>query len=143
MGKRKINITSPTYNYRQIQIAKMKASYPHFRSYVAGGRLFFVGKIQASYEMPEYEIRIEYRFDKMPKVKVLAPILVSNCPHYYKKEDCICLYKPENFKWSASISLADYIVSWTTCWLYFYDIWKDCGKWLGPEALHEGNKLKE
>src|SRR4051812_12073324 len=99
----------------------MKSSYPYFKSYTDHHRLFFT-VVQSSVAMPEYKIRIEYRKDKMPKVKVLDPMLLPNPPHYYKKKDCLCLYKPENFYWAASLPISEYIVSWATCWLYFYEV---------------------
>ncbi len=121
----------------------MRARHESFKYYVEQGRLFFKGIVQPSSAMLEYEIRIEYRKDKMPKVKVLNPALLPNRPHYYQKQDCLCLYKPVNFYWSASIPISEYIVSWTTCWLYFYEVWKETGTWYGPEASHEKNTPKE
>lgn len=136
-------MASPAYNYNQIQIVKMKSCYPHFKSYTDQHRLFFTGVVQPSSTMPQYKIRIEYRKDQMPKVKVMDPALLPNRPHYYKKQDCLCLYKPEDFYWSASLPISEYIVSWATCWLYFYEVWKETGTWYGPEASHEKNNLKE
>lgn len=114
----------------------MKIEHPDFKSYRENGRLFFSGYVQPSSTMSQYKIRIEYRNNRMPKVKVLEPKLHENRPHYYEKEDCLCLYKPENFYWSESASISQYIVAWSVCWLYFYEVWLQTGDWLGPEASH-------
>jgi len=78
----------------------------------------------------------------MPKVKVLEPTLVEKPPHYYHQLGCLCLYKPDNFNWTATKPISNYIIPWTSCWLYFYEVWKGNGIWLGPEASHGINTEK-
>ena len=126
-----------------IQINSMKLHYPDFKySYDKNGDLFFVGIVQPSLTMPAYKISIAYKGSSMPEVKVIEPALVEEPPHYYFVKDCLCLYKPGNFNWTASKPISNYIVPWATCWLYFYEAWKETGEWLGPEAGHNHNNRK-
>jgi len=32
------------------------------------------------------------------------------------------------------------IIPWIAEWLVFYELYRICGKWLGPEAPHGGNR---
>ena len=119
----------------------MKSQYPHFKHHLnKDGNILFTGKVQPYLTMPVYKISIEYREGLMPKVKVIDPVLIENPPHYYRKRDCLCLYKPENFNWTAAKPISTYIVSWAICWLYFYEVWKETNIWFGPEAEHNDNK---
>ncbi len=135
--KNKIKTPPAKYNPVLIQINSMKSHYPNFKHhYDKEGNLFFVGVVQPSLTMPIYTISVEYRKNLMPKVKIVEPLLVEKPPHYYYKQGCLCLYKPANFNWTATKPISTYIVSWTTCWLYFYEVWKEKQEWLGPEAEH-------
>lgn len=128
-----------------IQEQSMKIHYPEFTKYRnSEGNLVFRGYLQPKEEMPRYEVSIEYRQDSMPRVYVLNPVLKEDAPHTYRSlGGCLCLYKPSNFSWTADKPISNYIVRWTACWLYFYEVWKDLGVWYGPEASHENNKSKE
>lgn len=120
----------------------MKERFPQFQSYIAERRFFFSGILQPAPDMPEYKVRIEFRDNKAPRVKVIEPKLVDTPPHFYDKIKCLCLYKPEDFQWTASTLISEYIVPWTSCWLYFYEYWLLDGNWYGPEAKHDKNKPK-
>jgi hypothetical protein len=142
--KNNINIPTPRYQPKLVQINAMKSHYPGFIvSYDQEGELFFTGEIQPSPVMPVYTVSIQYRENKMPWVKVLHPTLAPNRPHFYKSIGGLCLYKPENFSWSAAKPISTYIVSWTACWLYFYEVWKETGTWYGPEAEHDPDTPKQ
>ena len=121
----------------------MRLHYPHFKHRLnQDGNLTFVGALQPSPSMPVYTISIEYRLDGMPRVKVLDPPLVERPPHYHHSIDCLCLYKPVNFTWTATKPISNYIVSWSACWCYFYEVWKQKGVWYGPEADHNEEEIK-
>jgi hypothetical protein len=115
----------------------MKLMYPSFTvKYNKEGNLVFTGVICPSPVMPEFIVSIEYRGVFTPRVRVLSPPLVEKPPHYYHSFDCLCLFKPDNFRWTDTKPISNYIVSWTSCWLYFYEVWKEKGIWYGPEAEH-------
>lgn len=144
MAMKKNKIPAPAYQPLLIQVNAMKSHYPHFKAkYNVEGELYFEGDVKASPTMPVYTIKIEYRENKMPRVKILNPPLVEKPPHYFHSLGCLCLYKPANFRWSAAKPISTYIVSWATCWIYFYEVWKERDIWYGPEASHEGEKQTE
>ncbi|MCW3085104.1 MAG: hypothetical protein JWP12_2470 [Bacteroidetes bacterium] len=123
------------------QIGAMKSRYPSFKVEKLGdGHLLFTGSIQPKEYMREYTVSIEYRGAAEPHVKVISPALVEEPPHYYHISGRLCLFKPANFNWKESTIVANHIVSWTSAWLYFYEIWLEKGVWYGPEAPHENNK---
>jgi hypothetical protein len=124
-----------------IQIHSMKSQYPQF-SYkeLEGGNILFIGELTVRPEFPIYTITIEYRKSLTPLVKILDPSLVEKPPHYYKKEQALCLYHSRQFSWNKNYLISKYIVSWTAAWIYFYEVWLQEGKWYGPEAPHDINK---
>ena len=116
----------------------MRTHYPEFKHHRnKDGNIVFTGKLQPKLEMPVYTISIEFRGNDMPKVFVIEPEIHRDAPHTYPGSGgCLCLYKPSNFKWTAHRPISNYIVGWTASWLYFYEVWKDRGKWYGQEADH-------
>lgn len=124
-----------------MQINTMKLHYPDFECFRGNeDNLYFIGKIQPSETMSTYTLSIHFRGDKMPHVKVIDPELVIDPPHFYHDQKCLCLYKPSNFIWSGAKPIYNYIIPWTACWLYFYEVWKETGTWYGPEAEHNNIK---
>jgi hypothetical protein len=123
------------------QVYTMRSKYPqftHFRS--KEGNLVFTGTLQPQKNMPISTVFIEYRGKNSPRVWVAEPKLVDNTPHRYPDGN-ICLFKPTDFDWTAGRPIADFIIPWTSSWLYFYEVWKTKHIWLGPEASHD-NTLK-
>ncbi len=41
----------------------------------------------------------------------------------------LCLYLPG--QWSGEKPIAVTIVPWASVWLYFYEVWRATGEWLG------------
>lgn len=143
MARNRTNIPKVRSNAVLIQLDSMRLHYPHFKHSVnQDGNLIFVGALRPSPSMPVYTISVEYRLDGMPRVKVLDPPLVEKPPHYHHSIDCLCLYKPANFTWTATKPISNYIVSWSACWCYFYEVWKQKGEWYGPEADHNDEEIK-
>lgn len=141
--KNKIKFRQPAYKPELIQIGSMKSNYPDFKQAKnRDGNLVFTGQVQAKVTMPVYTISVEFRGDYMPRVRVLDPVLVEKPKHYYHDAGCLCLYKPENFNWTATKSIATYIIPWAICWVYFYEVWKEKGVWYGPEAKHDHGVTK-
>lgn len=126
-----------------IQIQSMRTHFPGFaKSRNREGNLEFIGNLQVKTDMPVFTVRVEFRGDNAPRVYVLNPVIQPNSPHvYWQQGGFLCLYKPSDFKWTASKPLSNYILPWTACWLYFYEVWRDRGIWYGPEAKHD-NELK-
>ena len=119
----------------------MKAKYPHFKCKKnADDDIVFTGELLIKTELPIYTISIHYRGSLRPIVKIIAPQLVTNPPHYYKDTESICLFHPDNYKWKKENLVATDIMSWTIAWIYFYEYWLQTGKWAGPEVAHRFNK---
>jgi hypothetical protein len=82
---------------------------------------------------PIYQVEIEYRHRKAPTVKVMQPTIVAGAPHLYK-DGSLCLYWPKEWNWQDNELIAEIIIPWTALWLYYYELWLDTGKWLGPSS---------
>lgn len=144
MAKNKIKIPRIKPDPFLIQLDSMRVHYPLFKHHFNNNdNLTFVGSVRPATSMPVYTISIEYLLDGMPRVRVLDPLLVERPPHYHHSIDCLCLYKPANFNWIATKPISNYIVSWSACWCYFYEVWKQTGIWYGPEADHNDEEIKK
>ena len=51
-------------------------------------------------------------------------------PHLYSNGS-LCLYYPEYQEWNYRDSWAETLIPWTSLWLFYYEIWKETGNWLG------------
>lgn len=119
------------------QIEVMKKLYPQFKARRKGPiEVEFIGTLQVKPSFPVYLVSILYRGDLSPLVKIIEPKLVESRPHFYENTESLCLYHPENYKWSSGKIIAKNIVSWTATWIYFYETWLRKGIWYGPEAQH-------
>ncbi len=125
-----------------IQIQAMKSKYPNFSCKKKDGELIFTGDLMIMPELPVYNVSVHYRFNLPPKVYVNSPKLDDKCPHRYK-DDSLCLYHRDNFKWNADKLLATMIMQWTIAWIYFYEAWLQTGEWYGPEVPHGNTERKE
>ena len=47
------------------------------------------------------------------------------------EQDRLCLYLPGTGEWTSDKPIALTIVPWTSLWLYFYEVWRATGEWLG------------
>jgi hypothetical protein len=93
-----------------------------------------------------YEVQIRYRLGASPKVDVLSPPLErlsdgTPIPHVYPGNRP-CLYLPHSGEWTSCMFIADTIVPWIVLWLYYYEIWRVTGEWLG-EGIHPDRKAEE
>ncbi len=126
-----------------VQIGAMKSHYPQFKAIKhSEGKIEFIGKLVVKAELPIYTVSITYRGNSSPIVKVIDPPLVSNPPHFYSNTHSLCLFHPENFQWRGDRLISKVIVPWTASWIYFYEVWLQTGKWYGPEAHNNGQKLE-
>lgn len=115
----------------------MRHRFPQFRAIKRGTNdIEFIGPLQARSNFPKYTVSIHYRGSLTPLVRILNPQLVDNPPHFYKKDNALCLYHSRDFKWKKEKLIAHNITTWTAAWLYFYDLWLRDGEWYGPEVDH-------
>lgn len=79
----------------------------------------------------------------MPIVRVLSPALAPDAPHVYRGGE-LCLYWPKEWRWYGDELIAETIVPWTASWLFYYELWLDTGKWLGPSSHPDaGSKMED
>lgn len=128
------------------QIVQMRKSYPQFQHKInpdATGYVSFIGTLKPHELSPEYLVKIIYRNWKSPRVYILSPKLVDSPPHFYHKTGTLCLFHPKEFKWNKNLPLTEYIIPWISSWVYFYEVWKECGVWYGEEAPHNLDEEKK
>lgn len=56
-------------------------------------------------------------------------------PHMYPK-GTLCLFYPNYKEWNYYDSWVKTIIPWTTLWLFYYEIWKETGEWVGG-GIHD------
>ena len=117
------------------QSALLKFHYPHFETRVRGNTLVAAGELQPDPLCRKYTIEIRYAVGNPPEVRVLSPKLepradTDRIPHMYGQER-LCLFLPGTGQWSSAKPLAVTIVPWASLWLYFYEVWRATGEWLG------------
>lgn len=113
----------------------MRTLFPYFKLQREVGHYLWYGDFQPTPTMEVYRVRIGYRLDVRPDIKVMYPKLVPRStgeaiPHTYPKNR-LCLYKPGTGQWNGEMFLADTIVPWTSLWLFYYETWHYTGEWLG------------
>ncbi len=104
----------------------------------AGNRLIWIGHLQPTALSDRYRVRIDVRRSKrmIPNVYVEAPKLEDRhngkVPHLYdRKRAELCLWHPERGEWTARMWIVDSVLPWASEWLFFYEIWRATGGWLG------------
>ena len=121
----------------------MKSQYPHFKVIRRSDfDIEFIGELHVRPVLPVYTVSINYLGSSRPLVRIIKPELVQKPPHFYQQSKSLCLFHPDNYKWSKEKLIAKDIVSWSSAWIYFYEKWLQTGKWFGPEADHSADLLK-
>jgi len=67
-----------------------------------------------------------------PNLKVLAS--GRSLPHVYPhagKGAKLCLWRPQQQEWHASMKLSETYVPWTVQWLWYFELWLQSGEWVG------------
>jgi len=124
-------IRKKTYN-TVIQKLNMASKFPQFKSIKQKNGYDFVGVLKPN--ITEYKIKIVYRGNLHPHITVLNPEL-QPCKHRYS-DGSLCIYNQSEILWKKEMLVSDFIVPLTAMWLHFYEIFIECGEWLGPEAPH-------
>ena len=116
-----------------IQNAHVQHRFSNFVCQLRNGKARWRGTLQPRLASPSYHIEIRYWLMDIPRVRVLAPPIASHAPHLYK-DGSLCLYWPAEWRWHQHTLIAETIIPWTAAWLYYYELWLDTGKWLGPSS---------
>jgi len=125
------------YKLNCLQKLNIERTYPCFSCKARTDRLECVGRINPDPDDDEgasYKIKIVYR--RVPKVWVISPKIDYNADIHMYRDGSLCLYYPEDFRWSDKSNIHDTILPWTAEWLVFYERYLNSGNWEGPEAPH-------
>ena len=134
MAKRNFNPKKPNRVFNlAIQDMHVRRQFPDFTCHLKNGRAIWLGPIQPRFTSPKYVTKIQYKQKKLPKVWIMSPPLAPDAVHLYREKN-LCLYWPKEWKWQPDQLIAKTIIPWTASWLYYYELWLDTGKWLGPSS---------
>lgn len=125
------------------QIESMGRTFPQFQYHgLREGGLKWLGTLTPTPSSPVYEVCVVHRLGWVPEVTILHPKVPPGVPHRYS-DKWLCLYWPDEFRWTDTELLAETIVKWTAFWLFYYEIWQLTGEWMGPESPHGKAKTRE
>ncbi len=116
-----------------IQALHIHRHFPDFAYRIQNGLAVWRGHLQPRITSPNYLIEVKYRLKEIPEVWVLSPSLHPQAVHLYEARN-LCLYWPKEWRWRGDQIIAETIIPWTGSWLYYYELWLDTGKWLGPSS---------
>ena len=116
-----------------IQDVHIRKSYPGFTCRIQKGLAVWRGPLMPRSVSPVYQMEVHYRLKDIPKVWVISPTLLPNSPHIYGDKS-LCLYWPKEWIWHQDTIISETIIPWAADWLYYYELWLDTGKWLGPSS---------
>jgi hypothetical protein len=111
------------------------AKYPQLKSRLKKGIAIWQGPWSPSESGNEYEVHITYKFLCRPLVAILSPELElaegkKKLPHVFRGgQGDLCLHVKSD--WNPSLLISDTIMPWLSRWLYFYEVWRQTGAWLG------------
>ncbi len=117
--------------------------FPGFSRVGLRGATEWRGALQPRDTSPAYTVavRVRHAVGSVPQTRVLSPALAPDAPHLYA-DGTLCLYWPQEWRWRCDALIAETLLPWTALWLYYYELWLDCGEWLGPSS-HDGPKGRE
>jgi hypothetical protein len=116
-----------------IQGLRVLQKFPGFSYKITNGTVTITGQLQPRFTSPLFSVKIVYKLKDIPKVWVVSPQLHPGAVHLYADKH-LCLYWPKEWTWTSDQSIADTIIPWTGSWLFYYELWLDTGKWLGPSS---------
>lgn len=115
--------------------------FPGFTYRRERGVAVWRGTLQPRPFSQKYRVAVYYKLSSFPTVRVICPALVPKAPHLWK-DGTLCLYYPQEKQWRRDMLIATTIIPWTALWLYYYELWLDTGKWLGPSSHAFDSKLQ-
>ena len=111
----------------------IKDKFIDFTCKIANGTMTAYGYLQPQFTSPRYLVKVVYKLKDIPRVWVVSPTLHRKAVHLYADKH-LCLYWPKEWIWRSDQLIANTIIPWTGSWLFFYELWLDTGKWLGPSS---------
>jgi hypothetical protein len=117
------------------QAAFLRLWWPTFSTSVKGRMLTSEGEVRPTEMSQTYWLYVSYGGGETPEVRVVHPKLEPRAeggliPHMYGQEG-LCLYLPGSGQWTPAKPIAVTILPWSSLWLYFYEVWRATGEWMG------------
>lgn len=115
---------------------EVKRLFPSSEVRCKCGKLEIILRLKPTDVSLDYKIRlVAQRGHKSVDIFVEEPRIDlyekgKKVPHLYSNGS-LCLYYPEYQEWDYRDSWAETLIPWTSLWLFYYEIWRDTGKWLG------------
>lgn len=131
------------------QLNRLNKKYiPLPNSGIYGNELIWKQLVKPTEESKEYCIEIKYNYS-IPKVYINNQGIMKEkdekIPHTYERKYIDenkqivrpCLYYPNYGEWKNYMYIADTIIPWTIEWLFYYEMWRITGEWLGGGIHNE------
>ena len=125
-----------TYTELLAQIAAIKKAFPGTKGTYRNNKVCLSLKLKPTPQSIEYTIKLNAKkgseqvniFVVNPKISLtehgkLVPHLYSN--------GALCLYYPKYKELKCKDYWSETLIPWTCLWLFYYEIWKETGEWLG------------
>lgn len=130
------------------QVAKMKKHYPQTIGECKRGKVELILTLKPTPTSIEYTIKLFARQNsKVVNIFVVNPKINlyengKKVPHLYP-DNSLCLFYPKYNELNYTDSWADTLIPWTSLWLFYYEVWKETGEWLGGGIHGKKNILPE
>lgn len=115
---------------------EVKCLFPSSEVQCKCGKMEIILSLKPTDVSIDYKIRLVARQgNKGVDIFVVEPRIDlyengKKVPHLYSNGS-LCLYYPKYQEWDYSDSWAETLIPWVSLWLFYYEIWKDTGSWLG------------
>lgn len=141
MAKKRFQPKNRKFSYQHFVLQKiyMQKHFPCFQCTLKKGVMICSGTIVPSDHCDEYSIALSFRHGGVPKVRIKNPQIEPSPKIHMYTDGALCLYDYREEPWTNKDNIHETIIPWTAEWLVFYEIYKDTGVWLGPEAPHGDN----
>lgn len=120
------------------QLGRLRAILPASRGQITPTGIVCWTRLSPLALSREYDARIEYRREKLPRAFIETPTLHhakhGDPPHLYGPDEP-CLFYPKEREWRPHQWIATTIVPWLLEWLAYYESWCATGVWQG-EGVH-------
>ena len=130
--------TTRHYSYPELlkQVAKIKQHYPQTVGQCKRGKVDLTLKLKPTSTSIVYTIKLFAKQDStVVNIFVVNPKISlfengKKVPHLYS-DGSLCLFYPKYNELSYNDLWAETLIPWTSLWLFYYEIWKETGEWLG------------
>lgn len=123
---------------------EVKQLFPDSQVRCKCGKMEIILKLKPTDASIDYRVKLVAQqrsqcvdiFVEDPKVRLCED--GRKVPHLYPNGS-LCLHYPKYKEWNYSDSWAQTLIPWISLWLFYYEIWKETGTWLGG-GIHGSQK---